>query len=110
MEEEQAEEKNDEDEADNHGDGKIVDSAVDRGSRPVDRGIDLDAGKAGAQFFEFVLDRPSHVECVFPRKLLNYQEEAGTLVDDGVPDEQLMTFDYLSHVREAHVRLLLAGG
>ena len=88
---------------------QVVEGHLDEGGRAEDRRVDLDAAQGGAQRLQGLLHAPRHVERVAPGLLLDDQQEAGAVVDDGVADRRGVALHHARHVADAQGRAAAEG-
>src|SRR5215204_4455870 len=69
-----------------HVDGGAARDELDEGVRPEYRRIYLHTGKARSHVVDRFFDAPRYLQSVGVRELLNDQQQAGAIVDDGITD------------------------
>ena len=101
LEEQRAEGGEEQDGADHGGERQVVDRLVDVGRRPGDRRVDLDAGQAGPQLVERLIDAASHLERVGVRELLDHDQAVLAAGQHRVADQRLVVLDDVGDVAQA---------
>ena len=107
-EEERPEEEDRQHGADDEPQAEVVDRLLDVGGGPVHRGVEVDTRHAGPHRVDRVLDRTGHRKGVRFRELLDHEQQAVAVADDGLSDEGLMAFDHRGDVAEGELLPLLA--
>ncbi len=100
LEQEGEQDGDDEQAAERKGGRQVAERRLDERGRTEDRRVEVDAGQPGLELLERLLDTAGHVEGVGPRKLLDDEQQPGSVVDDRVAEQRLVVLDDLGDVAE----------
>ena len=94
---------------DDHDDGQVVDRRHDVVGGPIELRVDLDSLEAGGHCRQSGFDAVGDVEGAGIRPFLDYQNEPGAALEQGIADQRLVILDNSRHVGKTKLRPAFKG-